>query len=180
MTLSEVSSTKYTLTGQSAFSAGHRRSHRAAHGGSGVSHPGVPCTWVVPGSAPHRPYLRAGPCCPLCLPQDRRPRGCTWAVVVSLRDVWCDDFLLLGVQGPQEAPEQESGAGASEHLGSTHEPCALQQGRAQPLHTVEAPLGSQFPYPPQDGEGGTHSRSASTWAQGPWVGATNIWWVQRL
>jgi len=46
--------------------------------------------------------------------------GLLWAAV-PLRGIGGDD-LLLGTEDPQEPPEQEGGAGASEHLGSTHAP----------------------------------------------------------
>lgn len=50
-----------------------------------------------------------------------RAVGLLWAAI-PVRGAGADDLLLLSMDGPQEPPEQEGGAGAAEHLGSTLAP----------------------------------------------------------
>lgn len=152
--LSDVSSTKYTWIGQSAFSGDAQASPRGLSRWSW----GLPTRSPRsrPGPPPRPRPITLGPAPPLphSAPPHHTHTSRTWAAI-PVRGAGADDLLLLSMDGPQEPPEQEGGAGAAEHLGSTLAPRHPAKGesgaadRAPPSH-------DRPPAPSPDDAGGTH------------------------
>lgn len=143
MTLSEVSSTKYTLMGQSAFSGGHGMYHWPAWA-EGLQRQPSPGLMPV-GDSGLRP--RSGPAAPLSYPHRARPHG------------WIPGQLFLSElpgamisccwawTAPRSTQSRRAEQGLRSIFVAPMRPNVLQQGEATPVVSASAPPGPQSPLP---------------------------------
>lgn len=141
MTLSEVSSTKYTLMGQSAFSGGHGTYHWPAWA-EGLRR--QPSPGLVPvGDSGLRP--RSGPAAPLSCPH-RAPAPRLIPGQLFLSELpGAMTSCCWAWTAPRSPQSRRAGQGLRNILAAPTRPDVLQQGEAAPVVSAQCPSGTPEP-----------------------------------